>query len=214
MVNNYSKLLFVMLFIIGVFLSCTKEVSKEIYLTFDDGPDSIYTSRVLDILKENNAHATFYVIGKQIVKYPNLIKRIADEGHELGIHTFHHALCTNLSNDSLLSEIVTTENLIKKYSGKDTKKFRPPWGAILPSQKLFLKEKGYSIEFWSIDSRDCDDKHNMPDSILLYLKQHVSNGDVILMHDGYNTNRENTISALPHVLFYFESKKIDFKAHF
>ena len=99
-------------------------------LTFDDGPHSRNTDDIVNILSKYNAHATFFMLGSNAVKYPDVVKRVFDAGHEIGIHTWSHKELTKLSSDEIKKEVDNTASKIEKITGKRPTLVRPPYGSI------------------------------------------------------------------------------------
>lgn len=165
---------------------------KVIALTFDDGPDPIDTPEVLDILKENNAHATFFVLGQAAKEYPDLVKRIAEEGNEIGNHSFSHGFSKNQ-----LSEIRRTDETVYAAAGVHTVYYRPPGGLYTKGQLAAIKTNGQIVTLWSIDSRDW-----LNPGVSKIVRNVMSNafpGAIILMHDG-GYHRVQTVNALEPII--------------
>lgn len=145
---------------------------NSVALTFDDGPDLESTPRILDVLKRNNVKATFFVIGKNVLKYPNIIKRIYEEGHQIGLHSFTHDYILKMGLVKLRKEILQTENVIKSVIGDNVNLnlIRPPRGDF--SLDLFLLGLLYrkTLVFWSGSGKENVDL--IP-----------TRGDIILLHD-------------------------------
>jgi peptidoglycan/xylan/chitin deacetylase (PgdA/CDA1 family) len=147
--------------------SCTwrKEgQGKVIYLTFDDGPNPEITAWVTDELKKHQIKATFFCVGDNLRKFPEIAKRLLTEGHQIGNHTMHHIKGWKYNNDDYLEDIENCEKEIRKIQEQFENKtaqsrlFRPPYGQIKPSQIKLLRERGYEIIQWS--DLSCDyDKH-------------------------------------------------------
>jgi peptidoglycan-N-acetylglucosamine deacetylase len=170
----------------------------EIALTFDDGPSSQYTPKVLDILRDNNVKATFFVIGKFIEKNKDILKREADEGHIIGNHTYTHVKGTITEIDKIKNELVKTDQLISRYSGETVKYFRPPFGY---ENWRFLAESellDYTVVLWSLDVGDWN-KTKTEKDITSKIFKLAKNGSIILLHDG-GTSREAVISSLPKII--------------
>jgi peptidoglycan/xylan/chitin deacetylase (PgdA/CDA1 family) len=149
---------------------------KIIYLTFDDGPEPDITEYVLDILKQYNAKATFFCIGENFEKYPDLVKSILKDDHALGNHTYYHTNGLKTDKMKYIDEVGRTKKLIK------TNLFRPPWGALTLSE-FFEIRKTNKIIMWSINSNDTNPKTNWNkhcDKMLMKTK----NGSIILFHFG------------------------------
>ena len=122
------------------------QASKQakVFLTFDDGPNEPYTSKILDILKEHQAKASFFACGKNIERYPDSIKRIVAEGHTIGNHAYTHSkLISRLG--LLAGEIEKTSKIIEQITGRKTHYFRPPWGMLTPWLRSYLRKNNYQI---------------------------------------------------------------------
>jgi peptidoglycan/xylan/chitin deacetylase (PgdA/CDA1 family) len=147
--------------------------NSKIFLTFDDGPNE-YTLKILEILKNFGAKATFFVCGKNLEKFPEIAKKIIENGHEIGNHTYSHSI-NFLFPWNFQKEIEKTTQMIQKITGKRTEIFRPPFGFLTPWLKSELLKNGYKIILWDIDSKDWKGKVSdkifaeiKPDSILLF----------------------------------------------
>ncbi|MDD5431861.1 MAG: polysaccharide deacetylase family protein [Candidatus Omnitrophica bacterium] len=154
---------------------------KVVALTFDDGPSTEWTPKILDELKEDNVKATFFMLGEHVSKYPEIAKRVADEGHEIGNHTYDHRLVNFSSSGLLKKEILDTEKAIKSATGRSTKLFRPPKAWLNKRTKEEIRSLGFEIVLWTINSKDWvtfDYKY-----IIKYILNHVRPGDIILFHD-------------------------------
>jgi peptidoglycan/xylan/chitin deacetylase (PgdA/CDA1 family) len=172
---------------------CKFESSDEIALTFDDGPNSETTEKILDILKENQAKATFFCVGEKIKQFPEIFQRIVNENHTIGNHTLNHNNFFGLlSYKKVNQEISETDNLILKYSDTKNILFRPPVGIVNPIIAKVCKTLNLKIIGWSLRSLDTV---KSPNDILRRL-QRVKAGNIILLHD----NRENTPEILAEFL--------------
>ncbi|MGE7869866.1 glycosyltransferase [Bacillus paramycoides] len=183
-----------------------KPNGKQVVLTFDDGPDPKYTPEILDILKEDKIKAAFFVLGENAQLNPSIVKRIYDEGHEIGNHTFKHP---NVANTSLLRtkvELNTTQRLIQEITGHSTVLFRPPYEAdanpnssneILPI--LRAQNMNYTMVAEKVDPEDWA----MPSTNELVKRAlnpiYKGEGNVILLHDA-GGNRTHTVEALPMII--------------
>lgn len=212
----------ILIFITLLLVTCKKEKNQNylietgpLALTFDDGPDSIYTPQILDILKEKNVKATFFLIGKRIKHYPKIAQRIAREGHAIGNHTYTHLFLPHGDLANIKEQIENTQHLIDSICGKSVKIFRPPWGEIDKTQVTEIQKLGYRIVLWDIDSRDYDTL-NTPHSIIQQVVSKRNKNKIILMHSSDYSNEENsrepTVIALPKIIndlhnqgFYFET---------
>lgn len=173
------------------------KATKQVALTFDDGPDSKYTPMVLDILKQYEVKATFFVVGRQVVNHPDVLKRIHDEGHSIGNHSWDHANLTKLSPNQIQKEIKSTDEAIEKVIGSYSPMVRAPYGAVNASIKRNLTSAGRELVNWTVDTKDWTGAASA-DMVELARKR-TKNGGIILMHSfgGKNGKLDNTIEALP-----------------
>jgi peptidoglycan/xylan/chitin deacetylase (PgdA/CDA1 family) len=151
-------------------------------ITFDDGPNSEYTPQVLNLLKRYDAKATFFCIGQNIKAHPELLKRIIADGHVVGNHTYSHDEKFGFfRTKNVITELLQTNEIIKKLTGLESKLFRPPFGVTNPSIKKATKVIGLQSVGWSIRTLDTTSKSHP--SIIKSIKEKVKKGDVILLHD-------------------------------
>lgn len=178
-----------------------KTNEKKIAITFDDGPSPVWTPQILDELKKANIKATFFMIGHHIKKYPDIAKRVAREGHQIGNHGYAHSVLFYYTPDELEEDIKYSEYIIKEITGQTTTCFRPPKALITYREKEKIKSMGYRIVLWSLNSKDWvtfDDKY-----IVRYILRNIRNGDIILFHDSggvFKTeggNRSETVTTIP-----------------
>ena len=159
----------------------THTKKKQIAITFDDGPVEKNTALVLDILKCNNITATFFCIGKRMNENKELLKRIDEEGHIVGNHSYsHHFFFDFFSTKRLQKELEETNKISQEVIHKKLKLFRPPYGVTTPSLAKVVKQGGYKTIGWSIRSMDTitNDKKKLLDKITK-----VKPGDIILFHE-------------------------------
>ena len=168
---------------------------KVIALTFDDGPWPETTEQVLDILKQNNIKATFFMVGLHIKRHPELAKRVAQEGHTIGNHTWNHPL-QDVSLADAAYEIDGMEKLIYETTGVRTALFRPPGGRFNGGLATYARERKYATTLWSVDSED----YYVSSPILIdNVLKNVQPGRIVLMHDG-GGDRSATVKALPQII--------------
>ncbi len=172
-------------------------LGNEVFLTFDDGPDPEATPRVLDILGDHNAKATFFCLGKQVEKYPALFDRIKKEGHAIGNHTYSHLSGWMTANKKYFADIDRADEII------GSKLFRPPYGRIRLSQMKVLREK-YKIIMWDTMSGDYNLRLGVVDC-LKNIESHASSGSVVLLHDSKNM-QERICNILIPILGYLQNK--------
>ena len=196
---------------------------KIIYLTFDDGPTPEITNWTLDLLKSYHAKATFFCIGNNIEKHPQIFKDILNDGHAIGNHTFNHPNGWTTNTDAYLKEVLKTEYLINVESRvhsesgiinpshitQNSKLFRPPYGKIKSSQGKHLLDLGYKIIMWDILAFDWMDSIT-PDQCAKDVISKAGNGSIIVFHDSIKASK-NMMHALPEVLDYFNEHDFSFK---
>lgn len=190
---------------------------KFIYLTFDDGPHETITPWVLDELKKFQAKATFFSVGDNVRKHPTVLKKIVNEGHSIGNHTFHHLKGSKTNSQGyienvlkareILENTISQEKLISVQTGKPL--FRPPYGRISRKQTKEVSAAGYSIIMWDIISYDYDITVS-PEECLKNVLNACKNGSIIVMHDSQKAER-NLRYALPKILETLTERGFEFK---
>ncbi|MBP1222104.1 polysaccharide deacetylase family protein [Flavobacterium sp. 1355] len=166
---------------VKAFCNNSLETEKKIALTFDDGP-SEFTLEVLELLKKYNAKATFFCIGKNIEKHPEIVKQIIAEGHLVGNHSYSHSKFFDFYNArQIKEEIQKTDELLEKFTSKKINFFRPPYGVTTPSIRRALKITGHKTIGWNIRSLDGGTKNQ--ELILNRIIKRVSPGGIVLLHD-------------------------------
>ena len=157
------------------------EIEKKIALTFDDGP-SEFTLEVLALLKKHNTKATFFCIGKNIEKHPEIVKQIIAEGHLVGNHSYSHSKFFDFYNaKQIKKEIEKTDALLEKLTSKKINFFRPPYGVTTPSIRRALEKTNHNVIGWNI--RSLDGGTTNVELILNRIKKRVSPGGIVLLHD-------------------------------
>lgn len=160
-----------------------EEIAKKIALTFDDGPHPKYTELLLNGLKERNVIVTFFVTGENAENYPEIIRREQEEGHLIGNHTYSHIQLTSRNRETFREELVKTNEILEEITGEKVSFVRPPYGSW---DKSFEKELNMFPVLWNIDPLDwCS--HNA-DCIAARVVEKAGDGDIILMHDYYETS--------------------------
>lgn len=158
---------------------------KKIAITFDDGPNSKFTSKVLQLLKDYDAKATFFCIGKHVKKYPELLKSITSEGHDIGNHSYSHSKMIDFkSTEEWLTELKQTDQVIFNATGEKPTLFRPPFGVTTPNLAKALKVTGHQVIGWNIRPFDTTIKN--PDTILKRIVKKIQPGAIILLHDNHD----------------------------
>ncbi|SOC79749.1 Peptidoglycan/xylan/chitin deacetylase, PgdA/CDA1 family [Salinimicrobium sediminis] len=186
---------------------------KAIYLTFDDGPIPEVTPWVLDQLKSFNAKATFFCIGENVQKHPEIFKKIIAEGHKVGNHTFNHLNGWKTSTPEYVLNTLKARQIIEKnIPGKEPAKnalFRPPYGRIKSKQVRELQKRDFRIIMWSILSMDY--KGITPEKCFQNVIDHARPGSVIVFHDSFKAQK-NLTKVLPRVLEHFSVLGYSFKS--
>ncbi|MDI1316057.1 polysaccharide deacetylase family protein [Flavobacterium sp.] len=175
---------------------------KKVYLTFDDGPTPEITQWTLDELKKYDAKATFFLIGNNIVKHPEIFKKVVNEGHSIGNHTFNHLKGWKTGTSAYVENVTKCNESICKLNTEHWKLFRPPYGKIKPSQSKILRKQGYKIILWDIVSFDFDAKISKEKCLENVLKN-VESGSIIVFHDSIKA-QENLKYTLPRTLEFLK----------
>lgn len=173
---------------------------KQVALTFDDGPDKNYTVKILDVLKKHKVPATFFVIGKRCELYPEVVTRMVKEGHILGNHTWSHPNIIKLSNKKAEKELAATEQIIKKTAGYSPKLFRSPYGSLDRKKVELIKNRGYKIIAWNVDSLDW--KGLSAAEVKTNVLENIREGSIILQHSagGLGEDLSGTVKALDDII--------------
>jgi len=177
---------------------------NKVYLTFDDGPTPEITEWVLSNLKEYNAKATFFCIGDNVRKFPEIFQKVINEGHSIGNHTFNHLNGWKTSASDYIENVKLYETEHFKLNTEHCKLFRPPYGKIKPSQSKILRKFGYKIIMWDIISYDFDAKISKEQCLENVLKN-VKTGSIIVFHDSKKAF-SNLEYALPRTLDFLKKK--------
>ncbi|MEX1002195.1 MAG: polysaccharide deacetylase family protein [Crocinitomicaceae bacterium] len=176
---------------------------KTIYLTFDDGPNPEITPYLLDLLDQYKAKATFFCLGQQVKKYPDLFQQLLDRGHQVGNHSMTHPNGWRTSTARYLKDVEEASTYIPG------KLFRPPYGRITKRQAKALQQKGYTIIFWTVVSYDFN-----PDlrakRFIRKMKRMTTSGSVFVFHD--NPKALGVLKKeLPQLMQYWKDKNYTFK---
>jgi peptidoglycan/xylan/chitin deacetylase (PgdA/CDA1 family) len=164
-------------------------------MTFDDGPSAENTPRLLEMLKQRNIKATFFLIGQNVTSNPDLVRRILADGHEIGNHSWTHPQLSKLSDDRVTAEITKTQDAIRDASGFTPTLLRPPYGAITPRQREWIENRfGLNIILWSVDPFDW--KRPGASVITQRILSQARPGAIILSHDIH----KQTVDAMPATL--------------
>ncbi len=163
-----------------------------IAMTFDDGPHPQNTPRLLDMLRARNIKATFYVIGRSVDLYPQIVRRTVAEGHEIGNHTYTHRLLSKLSDSEVRSDLSRCRDSVAKAAGVRMRTMRPPYGGLLQRQREMVhSEFGYPTILWSVDPLDW--KRPGPSVVTSRILSGTTAGGIVLAHDLHS----QTVDAMP-----------------
>ena len=195
-----------------IFSNFTWDVSNAgntVYLTFDDGPIPEVTEWVLAELKKHGFKATFFSIGENITKHPEIFKKIISEGHSIGNHTYNHLNGWNTSTEDYIENVAICEEDIGKNINQNLKSklFRPPYGKIKTAQSKAIQKLGYKIIMWDVLSADFDttiSREQCLDNVLLNVKP----GSIIVFHDSVKAFK-NLEYVLPKTLAFLKEKKFN-----
>ena len=177
---------------------------KRIYLTFDDGPIPEVTEWVLNILKSKDIKATFFCIGDNMKKHPEVYKRILAEGHQTGNHTFNHLNGWNTETNHYIENFKLCETEHSKLNTKHSFLFRPPYGKIKPSQSKTIRQFGYKIIMWDVLSYDFDSTVS-EEKCLENVISNTEQGSIIVFHDSVKAEK-NLKYALPKAIQVLKDK--------
>jgi peptidoglycan-N-acetylglucosamine deacetylase len=186
----------------GPVYSEIKTTQKVVALTFDDGPYPPYTGQILDILKEYHVPATFFVLGRNAEKYPDLVRRIAAEGHQIGNHTYDHLDLLKVDRSAIAEQVDHTSKIVADITGQKPRVVRPPHGFRDAVVIDVMAERGLKVVEWSVASRDWTNPG--ADEIAARTLGKVQNGSVVLLHDGdgvaQSAPREQTVAATRQII--------------
>ncbi len=186
--------------------------SKQIALTFDDGPNDPHTLKLLDILARHGVRATFFLIGQYVRRRPDITAEIATRGHVIGNHTFSHPLLIFQSNARIREEIMRCRSAIRDAAGEHSNLFRPPWGGRRPGLFQTVRQLGLEPILWNVTGYDW--KAPSAEFIERKTARRIRGGDVVLLHDGghlaFGTDRSKTVAAVSQLIARYKSDGYEF----
>ena len=181
-----------------------------IYLTFDDGPTPEITERVLEILDKHHIKATFFCIGDNVRKHPEIVQKILSKQHSVGNHTYSHLKGWKTPTKTYISNSEACEiKLNSLFKIRNSKLFRPPYGKITPWQSYKLRKLGYKIIMWDVLSKDYDASISA-EKCYENVIQNVLSGSIIVFHDS-NKAKENVLNSLEKTIETLKSKEFKFE---
>jgi peptidoglycan-N-acetylglucosamine deacetylase len=184
-------------------------IHRSVALTFDDGPSPLFTEMILDILNQNHIKATFFLVGNKVAKDPELAAKIADDGHELGNHTYFHSRLNLVSNKTLINELKLTSDIIFEKTGQVVSLFRPPHGFLPRNKVKLIENNGYDVILYSVNADDFYHNRtgmNSPSQIASRVISRTMGADIILMHD----DSAQTVVALPKIIKALKGRGFNF----
>jgi peptidoglycan-N-acetylglucosamine deacetylase len=180
--------------------------SKQIALTFDDGPNDPYTLRLLEVLATHSVRATFFLIGRYAQQRPDIVREIAGQNHVVGNHTFTHPLLTFQSSSQIRSELIDCTQAITDAIGENSKLFRPPWGGRRPGVFQIARRLELDPIMWNVTGYDWDAPS--ADYIEQKVSSRIRGGSVALLHDGghktFGTDRSKTVEAVDRIILRYK----------
>jgi peptidoglycan/xylan/chitin deacetylase (PgdA/CDA1 family) len=177
----------------------------QVALTFDDGPHATNTPRLLDLLKERNVKATFFLVGTNVEAYPDIVKRIVSEGHEVASHSLTHPNLGKMAEGSVTEQLERTHRAIKTACGVDVVSFRPPYGSFTVTQRAWAASRfGYRTILWDVDPLDWKVRDSA--KVEAEILRATTPGSIVLMHDIHKT----TVDAVPAVIKGLSEKGLQF----
>jgi len=184
----------------GLFFREGNPKEKKVALTFDDGPDSVYTPQMLDVLKQHDVKATFFLLGNRSKLFPDMVKRIVAEGHIVGNHTMTHPNIIKLNDQQVRDNIIQAEEVLAELTGYRTALFRSPYGSLDPQRIKIIEELGYKIIAWNVDSLDW--KSLTAEQVEFNILEDAKEGSIILQHSagGEEENLSGSVEALGKVI--------------
>lgn len=186
--------------------------TKELALTYDDGPNDPHTVRLLEVLAKRQAHATFFLIGRYVRQRPDIAREIVKAGHTIGNHTFTHPLLTLKSASQIRQELTDCRSALQDAVGEHSSLFRPPFGGRRPATLRAARELGLQPVMWNVTGYDW----TAPPAAVIERKvsKQIRGGDVILLHDGghkqMGADRSQTVLATDHLIARYQSEGYEF----
>ncbi|MGB8062528.1 MAG: polysaccharide deacetylase family protein [Candidatus Sulfotelmatobacter sp.] len=186
--------------------------TRQLALTYDDGPNDPHTLRLLETLARHDVHATFFLIGRYVRQRPDLVREIVRAGHIVGNHTFTHPLLIFKSNAETRKELAACRAALEDAIGQPSNLFRPPFGGRRPATLRIARELGLEPAMWNVTGYDW----NAPPAAVIQKKveSQIRGGDVILLHDGDNkqmgADRSQTVLATDHLITRYKSEAYEF----
>ena len=183
---------------------------KNVYLTFDDGPDGKITPRLLELLDKHDTKATFFLVGQKAECFPEVVLQIHNNGHSIGNHSYTHPHLIFKSKELIKKEIQRTDETLFEITGRHPKLFRPPYGQFGFSLLKVLNVMNRRMILWSASSQDYK-TNSSSDKIQKRMRRIIQPGRIVLMHDGH-LQSPHTFSALENALWRYKDQGFNFSA--
>jgi peptidoglycan-N-acetylglucosamine deacetylase len=186
--------------------------SRQLALTYDDGPNDPHTLRLLEVLAKHNVHATFFLIGSYIQQQPQIARELVQAGHVVGNHTFTHPLLIFKSESEIRQELTRCRHALQDAIGKPSNLFRPPFGGRRPATLRVARQLGLEPVMWNVTGYDW----NAPPAAAIERKvaKQIRGGNVILLHDGghkqMGADRSQTVIATDHLITRYRAEGYEF----
>lgn len=205
MMKRAIKSIFQRLYPYGVF--CADK--RAVYLTFDDGPIPEVTPKVLEILDRYHVKATFFMVGENIDKHPEVFEQVLQAGHSIGNHTYNHRKGWRTSFREYMDNVAKWENVVNRQSivhrqSSNRQLFRPPYGKATLRQRIALHKLGYTLIYWDILTKDYDASVT-PEQMLRLIQRDTRPGSIINFHDSVKSN-ERMLTVLPQAIEWLQKK--------
>jgi peptidoglycan/xylan/chitin deacetylase (PgdA/CDA1 family) len=186
--------------------------SKQIALTYDDGPNDPHTLKLLDVLAKHSVRATFFMIGRYVQQRPDIARAVAEAGHVIGNHTFTHPLLIFRSEAQMRTELVECHQALQDAIGEHSSLFRPPWGGRRPATIRIARELGMQTVMWNVTGYDW---RTLPAAVIeSKVARQMRGGDVILLHDGEHramgADRAQTVIATENLIRRYKDEGYEF----
>lgn len=159
--------------------------SEGVHLTFDDGPDPVATPKVLEVLSKHSVKGTFFLVGENVSRHPDITREILLEGHALGLHAYEHTRLAFRGRSVIQDQLSRTQAAIQQATGHIVRLFRPPYGFFEPSLLKHVGQMGYITVMWDVDPGDSVE--NDPQAVVKRVSARVRPGSIILLHDNVST---------------------------
>ncbi len=186
--------------------------SRQLALTYDDGPNDPHTQRLLEVLARHGVHATFFMVGRYVKQRPEIVREVVQAGHIVGNHTFTHPLLTFMSEAEIRQQLSDCRSALQDAVGDPSNLFRPPFGGRRPTVLRVARELGLQPVMWNVTGYDW----NAPPSAVIEQKvaKRIPGGNVILLHDGghkqIGADRSQTVIATDHLIARYKAEGFEF----